>query len=106
MYQKSAQYLKRLRCVLGYGAAAQFVLFGFRKNRASYSARSSLIHSYGYESAGDRADYLALFPLNSEPFMNYPGQWPARARVLCYEFFIAFNFRGFTKIIFPVFDST
>jgi hypothetical protein len=73
MYQKSAQYLKRLRRVLGYGASAQFVLFGFRNNRASYSARSPLIHSYGYVSADDRTDSLAQFPLKSEPFMNYPG---------------------------------
>jgi hypothetical protein len=54
-------------------ASAQFALFGFRKNTASYSARSSLIHSYGYESADDRTDYLAQFPLKPEPFMNYPG---------------------------------
>ena len=73
MYQKSAQYLKRLRRILGYGASAQFVLFGLRKNRPSYSARSPLIHSYGYASADDRADYLALIRLPSEPFMNYPG---------------------------------
>ena len=72
MYQKFAQYLDRLRRVLGYGACAQFVLFGFRKNRASYSLRSSLIHSYGYASADDRPDYLAQFPLTSEPCMNYP----------------------------------
>ncbi len=39
MYQKPAQYLKWVRRFLGYGAAAQFVLFGFRKNRTSYSAR-------------------------------------------------------------------
>ena len=73
MCQKSAQYLKRLRRVLGYGASAQFVLFGLRKNRASYSVRSPLIHSYSYESADDRTDYLARFTLKSEPFMNYPG---------------------------------
>ena len=65
--------LKPLPCVFGYGACAQFALFGFRKNRASYSARSSLIHSYGYESADDRTDYLTLIRLPSEPFMNYPG---------------------------------
>jgi len=76
MNQKSAQCLNRLPRVLEYGAAAQFVLFGFRRNWASYSARSSLIHSYGYESVDDRTDYLARFPLNSEPFMKYPG-YPA-----------------------------
>jgi len=73
MDQKSTQYLNWLRRVLRYGASAQFVLFGFRKNRASYSARSSSIHSYGYASADDRTDSLALFPLKSEPFMKYPG---------------------------------
>jgi len=73
MYQKSVQNLKRLRRVLGYGASAQFVLFGIRKDWASYSVRSPLIHSYGYASAADRTDYLALIRLPSEPFMNYPG---------------------------------
>jgi hypothetical protein len=73
MYQKSAQYLKRLHRVLGYGASAQFVLFGVRKNWALYSVRSPSIHSYGYASVGDRTDYLALIRLPSEPFMNYPG---------------------------------
>jgi hypothetical protein len=33
-----------------------------------------LIHSYGYESADDRTDYLALIRLPSEPFMKYPGE--------------------------------
>ncbi len=39
MDQGSSQYLKRLRSIVGHGAAAQFVLFGFRINRPSYSAR-------------------------------------------------------------------
>ena len=73
MDQEYSHFLKLLPYVFGPGASAQFVLFGFRKNRASYSARSSLIHSYGYASADDRTDYLARFPLKSEPFMNYPG---------------------------------
>jgi hypothetical protein len=71
--QESSQYLNQLPRVFGYGATAQFVLFGFRKNRALYSAQSSLIHSYGYASADDRTDYLALIRLPSEPFVNYPG---------------------------------
>ena len=45
MHHKSSQYLKRL----------------------------PVIHSYRYESSDDRTDYLALFPVNSERFMNYPG---------------------------------
>ena len=73
MNQESSQYLNRLPCVLGYGVSVQFVLFEVRKNWASYASRSSLIHSYGYESSDDRTDYLALIRLPSEPFMNYPG---------------------------------
>ena len=73
MYYKSSQYLNPIRHVLGYRTSVQFVLFGFSKNRASYSPRSPLMHSYGYASADDRTDYLARFPLKSEPFMKYPG---------------------------------
>ncbi len=73
MYQDFLQYLNNLPEKQMALASAQLVLFEFRGNRASYSSRSSLIHSYGYASADDRADYLAGFPLNSEPFMNYPG---------------------------------
>ncbi len=73
MGQAYSHNLKPLPYVFGYGAAGQSVLFGFRKNRASYSPRSSLMHSYRYASADDRTDYLALIRLPSEPFMNYPG---------------------------------
>jgi hypothetical protein len=73
MHQKSSQYLNSLSRLLGHLASVQFVLFGFRNNRASYSSRSSLIHSYGYASADNRTDSLALIRLPSEPFMNYPG---------------------------------
>ena len=73
MDQESCRYLNNLSIVFWYGVAAQFVLFGFRKNRSSYSSRSSLIHSYGYASADDRTDYLARLPLTSNPFMEYPG---------------------------------
>ena len=73
MNQESSQNLNRLPVVLTYEATAQFALFGIRKNRALYSARSSLIHSYGYASADDRTDLLARFPWKPEPFMNYPG---------------------------------
>jgi len=72
MDQEYSQYLNWPACESRYGASAQFVLIGCRKNRASYSARSPLIHSYGYASADDRTDYLARFPWKSEPFMNYP----------------------------------
>ena len=80
MHQESSQYLNSLSHQLGHVASIRFVLFGFRKNRTLYSARSSLIHSYGYESADDRTDYLARFPLNSEPLMNYPGNPTASRR--------------------------
>jgi hypothetical protein len=73
MDQEFSQYLNVLSGVSEYGASVQFVLLEFRKIRPSYSSRSSLIHSYGYESADDHTDYLALIRLPSEPFMNYPG---------------------------------
>jgi len=73
MGQEYFQYLVQLSHILAHLASVRFVLFGFRKNRASYSSRSSLIHSYCYASADDRTDYLAGFPVRSEPFMNYPG---------------------------------
>ena len=73
MSQEYSHYLKPFPCIFGYGAAAPFVLFGFRKNRALYSAQSPLIHSYGYTS--DKRSHRLLSPIfpESEPFMNYPG---------------------------------
>jgi hypothetical protein len=49
----------------------QFVLFGFMNNLASHLERSPLIHSYGYESAGDRPTCLASLPIKSKSFMQY-----------------------------------
>ena len=73
----------------------QFVLFGFMNNilsgtkyrvspegvslmdetnnLASHLERYPLIHSYGYESAGDRPTCLASLPINSKSFMQYAG---------------------------------
>ena len=51
----------------------QIVLFGFMNNLASHLERSPLIHSYGYESAGDRPTCLARLPLKSKSFMQYAG---------------------------------
>jgi hypothetical protein len=45
----------------------------FRKNLAANLARSPLIHSYGYASAGDRPTLFAIFPLNFVPFMQHVG---------------------------------
>jgi len=73
MHQDSSPYLNNLPESQMASASAQIVLFGFRKNQASHSARSPLIHSYGYVRTSDRTDYLARFPLKSEPFMNYPS---------------------------------
>jgi hypothetical protein len=49
----------------------QFVLFGFMNNLASHLERSPLIHSYGYESAGDSPTCLASLPLKSKSFIQY-----------------------------------
>ena len=73
----------------------QLVLFGFMNNLASHLERSPLIHSYGYESAGDRptcftrlfVSSMRLTPsgltryfvpdkilsINSKSFMQYAG---------------------------------
>ena len=73
----------------------QFVLFGFMNNilsgtkyrvspegvslmdetnnLASHLERYPLIHSYGYDSAGDRPTCLASLSLNSKSFMHYAG---------------------------------
>jgi hypothetical protein len=51
----------------------QLVLFGFMSNLESHLERSPLIHSYGYESAGDRPTCLASLPLKSKSFMQYAG---------------------------------
>jgi hypothetical protein len=45
----------------------------FRRNLAANLARSPLIHSYGYASAGDRATLFAIFPLSFVPFTQYQG---------------------------------
>jgi len=51
-----------------------FVLFGFMNNLASHLGRSPLIHSYGYESAGDRPTCFASLPIKSKSFMQYAGK--------------------------------
>ena len=42
-------------------------------NLVSHLERSPLIHSYGYESAGDRPTCFASLPLNPKSFMQYAG---------------------------------
>jgi len=51
----------------------QIVLFGFINKLASHLERSPLIHSYGYEFAGDRPTCFASLPIKSKSFMQYPG---------------------------------
>ena len=50
-----------------------FVLFGFMNKLASHLERSPLIHSYDYESAGDRPTCSASLPIKSKSFMQYAG---------------------------------
>jgi len=45
-----------------------------RKNLAADLERSPLIHSYCYESAGDRPTSFAQFPLNFVPFTQYAAR--------------------------------
>ena len=51
----------------------QFVLFGFMNILASHIERSPLIHSYGYEYAGDHPTCFASLPINPKSFMQYAG---------------------------------
>jgi len=51
----------------------QIVLFGFMNKLASHLEQSPLIHSYGYESAGDSPTCLASLSLKSKSFMQYAG---------------------------------
>ena len=57
----------------GVAVLLRFVLFGFITKLASHLERSPLIHSLGYESAGDRPTCLATLPLKSKSFVQYPG---------------------------------
>jgi len=45
----------------------------FRKNLTANIDRSPLIHSYCYDSAGDRPILFASFPLNFVPFIQHAG---------------------------------
>jgi len=53
-----------------------YVLFGFMKNLTLHLERSPLIHSFGYELAGDSSTCLAKFPINSKSFIKQPGGAP------------------------------
>jgi len=51
----------------------QFALSGFMNKLASHLERSPLVHSYGYESAGDRPTCFTSLPIKSKSFMQYAG---------------------------------
>jgi hypothetical protein len=55
------------------GVEIRCVLFGFMSKLASHLERSPLIHSDGYESAGDYPTCFASLHLKSKSFMQYPG---------------------------------
>ena len=46
-----------------------------RKNLAANLDRSPLIHSCGYESAGDQSTLFAIFSLILVPFIQHAGEW-------------------------------
>jgi hypothetical protein len=64
---------QRIIATFSHFSGAQFVLFGLRLNLASHLGRSSLIRSYGYDSADDRPSCFASFTLIPESFMQYAG---------------------------------
>jgi len=55
------------------GSSEGVSLMDETNNLASHLERSPLIHSYGYESAGDRPICLTSLPLKSKSFMQYAG---------------------------------
>jgi len=66
-------YYNQLRQKCTGSARLHIVLFGFMNNLASHLGRSPLIHSYGYESAGDRPTCFTSLPLKSKSFVQHPG---------------------------------
>jgi len=48
-------------------------LIGFMPNLALHLGRSASSHSYGYVFSAEHPTCFALFALNPDPFMNYPG---------------------------------
>jgi len=69
----SERYYMKLQSIKQVYKLLQTVLFGFMNKLASHLGRSPLIHSYGYESAGDRPTCLASLPLKSKSFMQCAG---------------------------------
>lgn len=53
--------------------SVRFVLLGCRCPLASNSELSPLKHSYGYVSADDHPDFIAIEPLNPNPLMQHAG---------------------------------
>ena len=76
IYSLYLNELLRASCPSPFGPAGLFKFVPdklVRKNLASNLARSPLIHSYGYASAGDQPTLFAKFPLNFVPFMQHVG---------------------------------
>ena len=69
----SKLFFKKLQQIEWLFNLLQFVLFGFMNNLASHLGRSPLIHSYSYESAGDRPTCFANLSINPKSFMQYAG---------------------------------
>jgi hypothetical protein len=73
MIRGSQQCLDSLREAMLLTAWMQIILFGFMNNLASHLERSPLIHSFGYESAGDRPTCFTSLPINSKSIVQYAG---------------------------------
>jgi len=61
------RYFNHLPIERGIKFRLLFVLFGFMDNLASHLGRSPLIHSYDYETAGDRPTWLLVSSLRLTP---------------------------------------
>jgi len=66
-------YHQESESVFEYFWQLQFVLSGFAQHLASHFARSFLNHSYGYDSANDRANCFASYSANPGSLVKCPG---------------------------------
>ena len=72
-------YFNGLKGLSGLAEICSLCLIGFTTvrrpgNLTSPIERTPLNHSYGYDSTGFSPIRFAIFPLKSDPLMNYPGQ--------------------------------
>ena len=74
MGQDSSQYLNRLACFYGRAAAPSLSCSDSGKIGRRIRHHPPWSIATAMHRTNDRTDYLAPFPLKSEPFMKYPAR--------------------------------